>query len=587
MNFPEFHTFLGGVHYFIYETTRFVTPLAISAEWVLVLLGALLVTLAPNAWARPLGRVHGWYVAFAHRRRLAVLVCGLLPALIRLSLLGVLPVPEPSIHDEFSHLLAGDTLAHGRFSNPTHPLWKHFESIHILQKPRYASMYPPGPGLFLALGQLLFHEPWAGVVISVCLMCAATCWMMQGWLSAEWALFGTLIMILKIGVVGFWMNGYLSGAVGALAGALLFGSAVRLRHGSKGSLRNSALLGAALVLLMNSRPLDGALLGLAALCYVVWPVLRRANTAPRLRPAIVAPGLLVLLAGLLFTAIYDKHVTGSYTKLPYQANRETYGWPENLSFLKPVAVKLDDPVLQAMYRKEVQHRERVSTPKRAVNDFITRFFDSWTFLIGPLLTVPLVFLPRLVRDRRTRPLVIFVLLVAGLNLFQMVLYPYHLAPVVPVIFAIVAEASGYLYAALRRLRPQAGYAFCIALLLALVLIGGMKQEAEALEIPLAYWERAYEAHRDPRAAIQSWLSARPGQQLVIVRYKPDHSPDQEWVYNEANIDASKVVWARERDRESNAELLRYFHDRQAWLLEADVYPQRVVPYVPLPSEDAE
>ena len=32
------------------------------------------------------------------------------------------------------------------------------------------------------------------------------------------------------------------------------------------------------------------------------------------------------------------------------------------------------------------------------------------------------------------------------------------------------------------------------------------------------------------------------------------------------------------DSASNASLLRYFADREAWLLEADVYPQRVVHY---------
>ena len=39
------------------------------------------------------------------------------------------------------------------------------------------------------------------------------------------------------------------------------------------------------------------------------------------------------------------------------------------------------------------------------------------------------------------------------------------------------------------------------------------------------------------------------------------------------------------DSASNASLLRYFADREAWLLEADVYPQRVVHYPGPPALD--
>ncbi len=59
--------------------------------------------------------------------------------------------------------------------------------------------------------------------------------------------------------------------------------------------------------------------------------------------------------------------------------------------------------------------------------------------------------------------------------------------------------------------------------------------------------------------------------LVVVRYSPGHPFDQEWVYNEADIDDAPIVWAREMDAPAeNRKLLAYFHDRKAWLFEADV-----------------
>ncbi|HEY6146499.1 MAG TPA: hypothetical protein VIZ69_02340, partial [Thermoanaerobaculia bacterium] len=91
---------------------------------------------------------------FAARRGLAIAALFLAVVAVRLSLLPRLPVPTPGIADEYSYLLLADTLAHGRLANPTHPMWISFETFHELEKPTYASMYPPGQGFVLFLGQL-------------------------------------------------------------------------------------------------------------------------------------------------------------------------------------------------------------------------------------------------------------------------------------------------------------------------------------------------------------------------------------------------------------------------------------------------
>jgi len=94
--------------------------------------------------------------------------------------------------------------------------------------------------------------------------------------------------------------------------------------------------------------------------------------------------------------------------------------------------------------------------------------------------------------------------------------------------------------------------------------------------PPAWWPSTWAgptAMGPNRAELESQLLSRPGQHLVIVRYLSSHDPNFEWVYNSADIDNSKIVWARDMGA-ANKELLDYYPRRAVWFADADTIPPR-------------
>ena len=544
-------------------------------QWISL---AVCLLLCLHPWIVPARALTWLRIRFhecAQKRLRAVFICALFPMLVRVALLPALPIKPASVHDEFSLLLMADTFHSGRLTNPTHPYWTHFETIHVIQKPTYASMYQAGAGVLLAIGQVA-RNPWVGVLLAVGLMCGAVCWMLQAWMPPAWAFCGALVTALQIGIGGYWMNSYFGGALPAAAGALLIGAMPRFLR--KPAWITAAVFAMSIVILVNTRPFEGFVL--TSLCVGIAILWRWTGVLgkPVIRwPALLAPAVIILAAGGSFTAYYSWRVTGNPTKIPYVVNRETYGWPENLAFLPPQKVIYRHEILKHMHEAELANRQSYSSFEYMAESWIARTVLIWEFFVGPALTLPLLMLPWTIRSRKFRTLFYIVLVMWALNLTQLMSYPQHVAPQSSLFYLLVVGGMRQLYVLARRwgILPERVIA---SLILCLACGAGLKLSGEPLHFWMTFWERPYFPQRDARAAIVSKLQDMPGKHVVFVHYMSTHSPHQEWVYNAADIDASKIVWANSMTRQEDTELRDYYHDRQAWIVEPDTDPTGFLPF---------
>jgi hypothetical protein len=542
------------------------------------LIGAGILMALQTAFAKTAARIArvAWQWLEAIGRRPGLCACGLfvVVALVRVALLHRLPVPVGGIHDEFSYLLMGDTFAHGRLSNPTHPMWMSLEAFHVNFFPRYASMYPPLQGMVLAVGQVL-GNPWIGVVLSCGVMAAVMYWMLLAWVPSRWALLGSVVVWLKFCVTSYWINSYWGGAAGATGGALLLGALARIVQ--KPRIRDAAVFALGLAILANSRPYEGFLFSLPAGIYLLCRLYRSGArclpTASRWK-IVLLPMLAVLIPTVAAMAIYNRSLTGHVLVFPETLNVRTYHTAPMFLFqaAKP-PLQYHNQQFEEFYngweREEYDHTwESVKclTWLKTV-----RFFSAFGWW-GMLLAAPGIYW--VLRNGRLRLLWIMLALV-GAGAYAVVWSNAHYAsPATCIVILLYLQSLRYVC---RMCGKRWRWGAILARSSVLLLLADTTTAVVRKQCDTIYWTCQGDVSR---LVVQRKLEALPGKHLVMVRYGEDHNIHDDWVFNGADIDSQSVVWAREIDENTDAKLFDYFRDRKVWLVTPDVDNTYLAPYIP-------
>ncbi|MGH7179714.1 MAG: hypothetical protein ACREJC_20225 [Tepidisphaeraceae bacterium] len=475
--------------------------------------------------------------------------------------LGVVPtiiwsVPVPAIHDEFAYLLAADTFVHGRLTNPTPPMWEHFETFHEIMTPTYASKFPIAQGVALAIGQIIAH-PIVGVWLSTALGALAIYWMLRAYFAPRWALLGGMLAAIHA-TTQWYVTSYWGGGVGVIGGALVGGAcarAVRLP-----SVKLGVVLGLGLAILANSRPFEGLILA-----GIVIPVMlfRGRQTAVVVR--LLLPAGAVLVPTFTFMGYYNWRVTGDALTLPYALHARQY-MSAPLFYWQPppdpIVYRHDE--LREFFLSDELKTYRSSATFRG---FLRHSGDQTRMLLleylHPLtLAIPLaagVFAAR--NNRGARAALAVCVLLPGIHLL---VTPWmrvqYMAPGAGFFFVLVVAGLRNLCATSLS-RTRFGRIVACATLVTLIV--------SPLPRAITLNELGHRAPAVHRARLIEQLSARGGKFLVLVDEIPGRLGGFEWVFNGADLEDAGVIFARSMNPHADRALFERYSQRNLWGIVAD------------------
>lgn len=335
------------------------------------------------------------------------------------------------------------------------------------------------------------------------------------------------------------------------------------------------ILALGIVLLVMTRPYEGMLLCLPVGAVLVYWALFGKNRP--LLPVVVrraAVPLALAAATMAWMGYYNDRAFGNPAILPYTIARNTYAVvPYYIWQPAHATPHYRHAAMRKFYTEcETLNFDKLHTPGTFVVRNLEKLNSAILFFAGIVLLPCVLMARRVMLDRRMRFFLYAVpFWVAGLFI-GVFLIPHYLAPFTAAVYVLGLQAMRHL----RVWKPEGkpvGRTLVRLSVTVCILLAAVRVVAEPLHLmpprwPLAPWICTWVGPGSfgaDRARVQEKLEKTAGRHLVFVRYNPSHEPDDEWVYNDADVDNSKMIWAREMDPRQDDELIRHYKDRDVWL----------------------
>lgn len=464
----------------------------------------------------------------------------------------------PVVHDEFAYLLTADTFVQGRLTNQPPPFKEFFSTFHVITSNFYNGKYPPGQGLQLALGQVLGH-PLHGVWITIVLWSCSLYWLFKTMAPPATAFWGGVLFVPFFSFLSYHGQSYWGGSLGALGGALTLGGILYCWDNIR--IHAAILCGVGLGLLQMTRPMEGLIFCSVPLVAISLKYLKQGNAG--IRPWVLKfffPMLVPLFMGISFHLIYNWANTGHALQLPYMSNNSSdvmrWGAPENL-FAGSLGLSMRS--IQAW---------------RAVSPL------PWYFaiMVGILSIAGLLSTCTYHRQLDGSAWLVVACLgsigvaIWGSQSFSRTVWPHYVS-------AWSAPAGLLAMIGWRSMIEWPSSAmkvisivFTVLVLLVLGSTMYLTARHAALINPSTmvgkHWNCSdFGRHRQTIKERLLTFHQKSGlQQIVFVKYGQDHEYHKEWIYNDADIFHSPVIWARDLGAKKNNKLRSFVGGHWAWSL---------------------
>jgi hypothetical protein len=394
--------------------------------------------------------------------------------------------------------------------------------------------------------------------------------------------------VLRLGLFSYWTNTYhTAGALAAVGGALVLGALPRLMKTAR--LSYALLMAAGIVLLIFTRPYEGVLLCLpVAVALGHWALKGKNRPAPLVLVRRAVLPLALVAAALAWLGYYDYRAFGNPLTLPYSVDRAQYAVAPYYVWQKPhPEPAYRHPEMRRFYYDSemvVYYHEHSLLGYPLVT--LVKVWTAVIFFAGYALLPPLIMFRRVFLDRRIRFLVQSVLVLMAGMLIMIYMIPHYLAPFTIAFYAIGLQAMRHL----RVWRPEdkpvgtALVRFCVLLCF---VLGGLRAFSAPLHLPVAEWPASNwstlwygpDVYGTDRAHVVNELESHPGLQLALVRTSPNRNVLDQWIYNGADLNTARVLWAYDMGTAQNAELMRQYPGRTAWIIDLATEPATVTPYI--------